>query len=166
MKLTFEEIRKNKKQLISLTTLIESEFMELCEYFKAQHDLHFSKKNLLGQKRKRTFKFKKNNTFKCVEDLLLFLLIYLKTYPLQEVYAAQNCMTQPQVANWLKLSKTFLRKSLKDLGCLPTQNKTAFKKMLKDNKIVFQDATERQINRPQKDEIQREFYSGKKNAIQ
>lgn len=166
MRLTFEEIRKNKKQLISLTTLAESEFVILCECFKSRHDLYFSKKNLLGKPRKRTFKTKKNSTFKCVEDLLLFLLIYLKTYPLQEVYAAQNCMTQPQVAQWINLSKTFLRKALKDLGCLPTQNKTAFKKILKSNKIVFQDATERQINRPQKDEIQREFYSGKKNAIQ
>ena len=48
----------NKKQLISLTTLVESEFMELCACFKAQHDLHFSKKNLLGKKRKRGFKEK------------------------------------------------------------------------------------------------------------
>ncbi len=164
--LTFERIRKNKKKLVSLTTLAESEFLELCIYFKVQHDLYFSKKNLLGKNRKRTFKFKENSTFKCVEDMLLFLLIYLKTYPLQEVYAAQNDMTQPQVANWTKLLKTFLRKGLKECGCLPARNKTGFKELLKTNKVVFQDATERQINRPIVDEIQREFYSGKKNSIQ
>lgn len=164
--LTFERIRKNKKKLVSLTTLAESEFLELCIYFKVQHDLYFSNKNLFGKKRKREFKFKANSTFKCVEDMLLFLLIYLKTYPLQEVYAAQNDMTQPQVAAWTKRLKPFLTKALKELSCTPSRNKTGFKELLKTNKIVFQDATERQINRPTDDEIQREFYSGKKKSIQ
>lgn len=163
MRLTFEEIRNNPKKLKSVTSLLESEFLELCEFFKIYDDLYFSKKNLYGKKRKRVSKPRKNSTFKCVEDKLLFLLVYLKTYPLQEVYAVQNKMSQPQVFRWLKLLKPFLKKALKDLSCTPSRNKTSFKELLKTNKIVFQDATERGINRPENYEIQIDTYSGKKN---
>jgi len=54
---------------------------------------------------------------------------------------------------------------LDELGLLPARSPEKAKRKLKEEKRVIIDATERPIQRPQDDDKQTEYYSGKKNDI-
>lgn len=57
-----------------------------------------------------------------LQDKLFFILIYLKTNPLQELHTIQFGMTQPQVNKWLHLLSGILRCTLKTMGELPDRS--------------------------------------------
>nr|WP_235817028.1 transposase family protein [Bacteroides ndongoniae] len=47
-----------------------------------------------------------------IQDKLFFILVYLKTNPLQEFHAIQFEMTQPQANRWIHLLSEILRHTL------------------------------------------------------
>jgi len=94
----------------------------------------------------------------------LFILVYLKTFPLQELQAATFSMTQPQANFWIHLLSPVLRKTLKRLKELPGRNNQKLELLLKDCPDVLLDGVERNIQRPLNSELQQDCYSGKKNA--
>ncbi len=53
---------------------------------------------------------------------MFFILVYLKTNPLQELHAIQFEMTQPQANRWIHLLSEILRRTLKTLDELPDRN--------------------------------------------
>lgn len=57
-----------------------------------------------------------------IQDKMFFILVYLKTNPLQELHAIQFEMTQPQANRWIHLLSEILRRTLKTLGELPDRN--------------------------------------------
>ncbi len=166
MRITFEEIRRKPGSLVSMTTLRESEFIELAECFETEYEKYIKVYTLEGKKRRRpVISPRKNGTFPNAEDKLLFILMYLKTYPLQAVVAAQYGMSQPQVQRWIQLLRSILIKTLNRKGCIPTRDIDRLQTMLKNEKVVFQDATEREILRPGDYETPQEYYSGKKTPF-
>jgi hypothetical protein len=62
---------------------------------------------------------RKTNVLPGYRDNLLFILVYLKTFPLQELQAATFSMTQLQANFWIHLLSPILRKTLKRLEELP-----------------------------------------------
>src|SRR5262249_56142097 len=56
---------------------------------------------------------------------LLFLLVYLKTYPLQVVMAELFGLSQPRVNQWLRRLLPVLRDALDDLGVRPERDASA-----------------------------------------
>ncbi len=60
------------------------------------------------------------------EQKLLFLLVYLKTYPLQVVMAELFALSQPRVNYWLRRLLPVLREALNDLNVLPERDAQAF----------------------------------------
>ena len=74
-------------------------------------------------------------------------------------------MTQAQVSLWIKLLSKLLRDSLEKQGYLPKRKVEQLKKTLEKESTVILDATEREIQRPADNEVQKEYYSGKKSVI-
>lgn len=166
MRITFEEIRNKRGSLISMSSLRENEFIDLVNSFGEQYDNYIKVYTIEGKKRDRPIvNMRKNSTFPTSEDKLLFILMYLKTYPLQAVVAAQYGMSQPQVQRWIKLLKRILISALDKKGCLPTRAVSKLQCLLAGEKEAYQDATEREIMRPGDYEVQKEFYSGKKTPF-
>jgi hypothetical protein len=98
-------------------------------------------------------------------DKLLFLLVYLKTYPLQAVMGALFDLSTPQVNYWIHRLLPVLRLALDDLGVLPERDPTHFAQAQgasgKAPRLII-DATERRRQRPKNPEKQALFYSGRK----
>lgn len=57
-----------------------------------------------------------------IQDKIFFILVYLKTNPLQELHAIQFEMTQPKANRWIHLLSEILRRTLKTLDELPDRN--------------------------------------------
>ena len=94
----------------------------------------------------------------------MFLLIYLKTNPLQEHHVASFGITQPQANVLIHLFSDILRKALKVLGELPERNEYRIKHIIASCEDVLLDGVERPIQRPQASDLQKTCYSGKKNS--
>ena len=93
---------------------------------------------------------------------MFFILVYLKTNPLQELHAIQFEMTQPQANRWIHLLSEILRRTLKTLGELPERNSKRLIHILQGCEEVLLDGTERSIQRPLDKDRQSACYSGKK----
>jgi hypothetical protein len=166
MRISFEKIRKKSGSLVSMTSLRETEFIDLAACFEIEFEKYLRVYTLEGKKRDRpVVNPRKNSTFPTAEDKLLFILMYLKTYPLQAVVAAQYGMSQPQVNRWISLLRTILLETLNRKGCLPTRDLERLQTMLAGETATYHDATEREILRPGDYEVQGEYYSGKKTAL-
>jgi hypothetical protein len=64
------------------------------------------------------------------QEKLLFILVYLKTYPLQEVLAFHFDMSQGQACQWIHILSEVLRLALGELGHLPKRDPQKVKELL------------------------------------
>jgi hypothetical protein len=95
----------------------------------------------------------------------LFLLVYLKTYPLQVVMAELFGLSQPRVNYWLHRLMPVLRAALDELGALPERDPRAFARtaaLRGEGTPRIIDGTERRRQRPKNAEKQKAHYSGRK----
>ena len=99
-----------------------------------------------------------------IQDKMFFILVYLKTNPLQELHGIQFEMTQPQANRWIHLLSEILRRTLKTLDELPDRNSKRLMHILQGCEEVLLDGTERPIQRPLDEDRQSACYSGKKNS--
>jgi len=164
MGLKVEKIRKNPAQFLSLTGFTPDEFDELVMEFRNEWNQYSSHFTLEGKPRQRIALPRKTNILPSVQDKLLFILMYLKTFPLQELQAASFSMSQPQANFWIHLLSPILRKTLKRLKELPERNSQKLEQLLKDCPDILLDGVERNIQRPMNTEQQQDCYSGKKNS--
>ncbi len=76
-------------------------------------------------------------------------------------------MHQPQVNIWKQLLQKILEESFLAMKVLPARDSKNLNRLLKEMGLteVIIDATERQIQRPKDNEVQKEYYSGKKKRI-
>lgn len=100
----------------------------------------YSHVTLEGKVRKRVSYNQKASILPLIEDKIFFILVYLKTSPLQELHAIQVEITQLQANKWIHFLSETLRRTLKTLGDLPNRNSKRLTHML--------DGTERPIQRP------------------
>jgi hypothetical protein len=164
MKLTYQTIADDSKSLRSLSGLDKASFESLHEAFSrvVRHDLeHFT---LEGKPRLRRFTFKQDSVFCSTEDMLLFIVSYLKNNPLQEYHAAMFSMTQPQCNVRIGWCSRWLRQTLEQLRELPARDQRQFAALPKQLEYWL-DGTERPIQRSSDAETQREHFSGKKRPI-
>jgi hypothetical protein len=160
----YDKIKKRPVQFVSITGLNLDDFNFLLPYFKAEWDEYNDFYTLDGKPRERRTFVRKDTVLPKMSDKLMFLLIYLKTNPLQEHHAASFGMTQSQTNLLIHLLAGLLRKTLKCLGELPERNEYRIQHVLKSYENVLIDGVERPIQRPQASDLQRACYSGKKNS--
>ena len=164
MKLTYEKIKNKPQVLISLTTLRREEFEQLSEFFEQSWSNYIRQYTLEGKPRNRRASIR-NDTVLCTEeDRLLFILYHLKGNAIQELIGITFEMTQAQVSLRIKLLSKLLRDALDRQDFLPVRKTEQLKKELEKEPTVLLDATEREIQRPADQEVQKEYYSGKKTS--
>jgi hypothetical protein len=143
--------------VLSITT---TEFEKLLPFFEASYDYYFKRFTLTGKVRERYHSSNSNNkVFLTAEDALFFILFYMKGYPTEEHMALTFSMTQPQVNQWKQVLQQVLKECFEKLEVLPARNTKDLNRLLQKLEVttVIVDATERAINRPKDNEVQKDF---------
>lgn len=160
----YDKLRRRPVQFIGVTGFNVDDFDYLLSEFRVEWDDYNTHYTLEGKLRQRQTFTRKDSVLPKVSDKLLFLLIYLKTNPLQEHHAASFGITQSQANGFIHLFSGILRKTLKRLGELPSRNEYRIEHLIGSFEDVLLDGTERPIQRPQASDLQKACYSGKKNS--
>src|SRR5437868_1202701 len=160
--LSYAEIRGNQRRCLALTGLRPAEFDVLLPAFRRFCErLYPTDRTIAGHPRKRFAGGGRTGALHAPEQKLLFLLVYLKTYPLQVVMAELFGLSQPQVNYWLRRLLPILRDALDELGTLPERDPQAFAHVavppLEQTRRII-DGTERRRQRPKNREKQRAHY--------
>jgi hypothetical protein len=163
--LTYEQGRRNAKQFRSLTSLDLASFDLLHSHFQERVEACQRYFTLTGKVRQRRASIKKDSAFQSTQDMLLFILSYLKNNPLQEYHAFQFGLTQPQANQWIHRTLDWLWETLATLKELPARSDESLLQVLAQELEVLLDGTERPIQRSGDYQTQKEHFSGKKKRI-
>lgn len=161
--LTYENLSKTPSRFLALTSLSVEEFTELLRSFEQcwQADVE---KRAKGKPRIRKVGGGRKPTLNRMADKLLFILVYFKIYPLQEVQGTLFGMSQGQANDWIQRLTPILQAALKEQALLPERDPAKLEQVLADYDLLefTIDGTERRKQRPLDNVAQKEYYSGKK----
>jgi len=158
----YSTLRKKPKDLLALTGLSRREFDELWPLF--EQSLPARKRR---QRRQRAPGGGRKPALPTAADKLLFILVYMKTYPLQAVQAQLFGMSQPSANRYIRQLLPVLAQALDTLGVMPEQDGPAMaphERRQGEAQDLIIDGVERRRQRPKRREIQAIHYSGKKKA--
>ncbi len=162
----YEDVRENERVLISLTGLTRSEFDRLLPVFGRAWDEKEANDIESGADRQRARGGGRKAVLAAIENKLLFILFYFRTYPLQTVIGVMFGMGQSQANGWIHRLSGVARTALDELGMLPERDPERLAEVLAGDgaEEVVIDGAERRIQRPKDDERQKKYYSGKKKT--
>jgi len=167
--LTYEELRKSPRKFLSMTSLKVEEFNILLPFFAEEYvATHSEKYTHAGQARQRKAGGGNKSRLATIEDKLLFILVYKKTYPLQTAHGLMFGMGQSQANEWIHRLSPILESALTSSGHMPERDGRAFEQSGSSEDApadLIIDGTERRKQRPKDPEQQKEAYSGKKRPI-
>jgi len=163
---TYEELKKNARKFVSLTSLTPEEFEYVLPAFEKVYQQVFpDTKTKTGQRRERKSGGGRKSKLASIEQKLLFALVYQKSYPVQSIMGELFGMSQSQANEWIHTLLPILKQALDDLGYEPERDPKKFKKSeqgQKDAADAIIDGTERRRQRPKEAKKQTLHYSGKK----
>jgi hypothetical protein len=166
--MNYKTLSTQSRPFLALTGLTPPEFRDLLPAFETTYDHAYpADRTAAGQPRQRWSGAGRHSALSRSEDKLLFVLVYLKTYPLQVVMGQLFGISTSQANYWLHHLLPVLRSALDDLGVLPERDGGRLgRKPLKpkDPGILIIDGTERRRQRPKNAEKQALHYSGKKKT--
>lgn len=166
--ITYNRLKTQRRRFLALTGLTLVEFEDLLAAFQKAHAVAYpSTLTVTGQPRKRFVQAGRPGVLSSREDKLLFLLVYLKTYPLQVVLGELFGMGASQANYWLQRLLPVLQTALDNLGVMPERDGKHLATMRcqpSERKKLIIDGTERRRQRPKNPEKQVLFYSGKKKT--
>ena len=120
--LHYEGVKNKPKQLLSLTGYTDEEFSALVVPFSKRFLAFVETQTLEGKDRKkRKYTPYKNSCFPKVEDMLLFILMYLRKAMTQDVLGALWGLDQPVANKWIHLLLRIVNEALGELGELPSR---------------------------------------------
>jgi hypothetical protein len=121
--LRFTDIEPRPTEVLDLTSLTLAEFRCLLPPFEAAFQAHMAQWRFDGQPRTaRRYTTYQNCPLPTPEDRLLFILVYLKTYPLQVVQGRLFGMDQSKANQWLHTLLGVLQGTLRTLGDAPSRS--------------------------------------------
>lgn len=165
---TYEELKKNARKFVSLTSLTPEEFEYVLPAFEQVYQQVFpDSKTKTGQTRARKSGGGRKGTLASIEQKLLFALVYQKSYPVQSIMGELFGMGQSQANEWIHTLLPILKQALDELGYEPERDPKKFKKSeqgQKDAAEAIIDGTERRRQRPKDAKKQALHYSGKKKT--
>src|SRR5581483_3035941 len=166
--INYNTLSSQPRPFLALTGLTTAEFRDLLPAFETAYDrVYPADRTAAGQPRQRLPGGGRHAVLSAAQDKLLFVLVYLKTYPLQAVLGQLFGLSTSQANYWLHHLLPVLRRALDDLGVLPEREGDRLAAPAPDrpgSRLVIIDATERRRQRPKKAEKQALHYSGKKKA--
>jgi hypothetical protein len=165
---TYNTLQNDRRQFLALTGLTHAEFQFLLGAFTRVYErVSAADQTLTGQARQRGPGGGCKGILHPVEQKLLFILVYLKTYPLQAVMGELFELSQAGANYWIHRLLPVLRGALDDLGVLPERHPDHFAQSqppLGGTPRLIIDGTERRRQRPKNPEKQALHYSGKKKT--
>src|SRR5512132_3638850 len=129
--LQFADIQTRPPEVLDLTSLTVEEFREVVPPFEVAFHAHMAAWCLDGRPRTaRRYTTYTNCPLPTPEDRLVFILVYLKTYPLQVVQGRLFGMGQSKAHQWIHVLLVILQATLRTLGDAPTRSLTALAQRL------------------------------------
>ena len=168
MIIKYATVKRKPKRLLALTGLTLREFKTLLPAFARVLNKTQSKMVTQGgTPRLRVIGGGRKAVLSRDEDKLLFILVYVKTYPLQVVMSELFDMSVAGVNHWIHRLLPVVKQALEDLGVKPERNPQDFAR--REGRRAYEhefiiDGTERRRQRPKDPEKQALHYSGKKKA--
>jgi Helix-turn-helix of DDE superfamily endonuclease len=121
--LRFADLQTRPTTVLDLTSLTLDEFQQLVPPFEAAFQAHMADWRLDGRPRTaRRYTAYQNCPLPTPADRLLFILVYLKTYPVQVVQGRLFGMSQSKAHQWFHVLLVVLRTTLRTLGEAPTRS--------------------------------------------
>jgi hypothetical protein len=164
----YTTLLSDHRRFLALTGLTLTEFQSLLAAFIRTYErVHPSDRTLAGHSRQRFAGGGRKGALHSQEQKLLFLLIYLKTYPLQVLMGELFELSQPGVNQWIHRLLPVLQGALDDLGVRPERDPSHFAQSQLSSEAgprLIIDGTERRRQRPKDPEKQALHYSGKKKT--
>jgi hypothetical protein len=163
---TYAQLKADPRRFLAVTSLTQEEFEHLLPVFvEAYAATRSSTHTQAGQPRQRQVGGGRKAKLANMEDKLLFILMYHKTYPLQTLQGLEFGLSQAQTNEWIHRLMPILNTALTQSAYAPARDPKAFAQSEASGPAplaVQIDGTERRRQRPQDPEKQREHYSGKK----
>jgi hypothetical protein len=164
----YESLKRSERKFVALTGITPAEFRRLLPAFARAYARAFpATKTQAGQPRQRRVGGGRKALLSRPEDKLLFILVYQKTYPLQELLGSLFGLSQSQANRWVHRLLPLLVRALDRSGFLPERDPHQFSRHERrrgEPPELIIDGTERRRQRPKNAEKQRLHYSGKKKA--
>jgi Helix-turn-helix of DDE superfamily endonuclease len=121
--LRFADVQTHPTEVLDLTSLTLEEFQQLVLPFESGFQAYMADWRLDRQPRTaRRYTTYKNCPLPTPEDRLLFILVYLKTYPLQVVQGRLFGMGQSKAHQWIHVLLAVLQATLRTLGDAPSRS--------------------------------------------
>jgi hypothetical protein len=121
--LRFTDLQTRPTEVLDLTSLTLDEFQRLVAPCEAAFQAHMAAWRLDGQPRTaRGYTTYTNCPLPTPEDRLLFILVYLKAYPLQVVQGRLFGMGQSKAHQWIHVLLRVLQATLCALGDAPARS--------------------------------------------
>lgn len=166
--MTYRTLSTQKQSFLALTGLTPDEFQDLLPAFEAAYERAYPPDLTAdGRARQRWSGAGRRSVLERAEDKLLFVLVYLKTYPIQELLGQLFGIRRSQANHWLQRLLPVLLRALDDLGVAPERDGSRLAQRggaSKGPTTLIIDGTERRRQRPKNTEKQARHYSGKKKT--
>lgn len=166
--LNYAELKTHERTFVAATGLTVGEFNRMLPAYRTAYSKCYPEQlNAKGQERQRQRGGGMKGVLEKDEDRLLFILVYLKTNPLQAMQGVQFALSQPQANYWIHRLLPVVQAALQELGMTPARagRQVATSKLaLEGEPALTIDGTERRRERPVDRQRQKEQYSGKKKA--
>ena len=165
MVFSYQQVQEHPKLLLAMTSLTHAEFQQLLAHFQYAWDQYVHQHYVDRDNRQRQYGAGRSEaTLVTVEDKLLFILYYVKVYPLQEILAFEFGMVQSTANEWIHILSEVLKQALDHGGYVPARDPKQLGTVLASEAEATYgiDGTERLRQRPRDAEKQKHYYSGKK----
>jgi DDE superfamily endonuclease len=165
---SYAAIKDDARLFLAMTGLTRNEFEKMLPAFQKAWDEYIQHAYIDREGRQRQYGGgQQASTLVSMEDKLLFILYYVKVYPLQEILAFEFGISQSTANEWIHLLSGVLKRALDFGGHLPQRHPKQLHRVLQEESEAEYgiDGTERRRQRPVNEEQQKLYYSGKKKRI-
>lgn len=161
--LSYKSLKQNERRFLSMTSLEVGEFDKLLPAFSQAWEADVARR-VAAQARRRRPGAGRKAKLATMEAKLLFILVYVKLYPLQAVQGELFGLSQGQANEWLQRLTPILQAALEQEQLLPARNPATLAELLVEYELpeFAIDGTECRRQRPLDPVEQRTYYSGKK----
>jgi hypothetical protein len=166
--LTYQQLKDKPRDVLAATGHTVAEFEQILPAYQTAYAHRYpSHLTLAGKERQRQPGGGSKGVLDQAEDRVLFILIYLKTNPLQTMHGLQFGLSQSQANYWIHHLLPVVQVALQELGMTPARDgdEVASSPLaMEGTPDLALDGTERRRQRPQDAAEQRAHYSGKKKT--
>ena len=121
--LTYQQLKDQPRDFLAATGLMVAEFEHLLPAYLTAYERRYSRQlTLAGKVRQRQPGGGSKGVLDQAADRLLFILIYLKTNPLQTMHGLQFGLSQPQANYWIHHLLPVVQAALQELGMTPERD--------------------------------------------